>query len=766
MAPQAAGAAGQQPLTLRDYLTQQAEASGIPPGLAQAMVAQESGGRQDATSPKGALGLFQLMPETAAELGVDPLDPFQNIDGGLRYFKQQLDTHGGDVRLALAAYNAGPGAVAEAGGRVPDFPETQDYVARVLEGWQGLEPTTAAAEAPPGPQAAPIAGAPEQEEPTRGLGDDILDVAESTLPVAGMLLGGVKGAAMGAPAGPPGIFFGAVAGAAVGGLGGEAIVQGLIYLGEKLGIITPQEQTGEEVVQELLASANEGMQFEAFGRGIVGIVTPIAKKLFQPFRGQLTQYADDAFREFPPSEGVAFLPSEVSESRALNIGENIASGSIFGGKSTATVRATRETLAAGKTTVTLGRLGPAVPEARAAAEAGQRALTSIDDAITSFREIERPAWAKVRKLADDIPLSQTPETTEFVARITGQEAGALTPNAGIRAAQRVADLVGDTAMADLPESVQMAVRQALAAQGETTARISAGQFTKTVSSLGQLVRGLRRAAARDPSKYNGQLGIAKKLLQGARADLEATLAAASPEALRAYERATLISRLGNQRLYNDAVLKVVDASPARIADMLLKRNNSEAITLISKAVGRENMQPLRRVALEKIIQPDAVTGQISWPRVARQLQSVGDDTLTALFPKGQAIEIRALTRLMNQLAATPAGGIGKVGIMLTQWGPLAGAGGAIAAGQVPGGAGILLTPWMLARIMSSRAGAQYLSRGISAPLGSQAAVRTSVYLTRLLYQQLEATPEGERASADAADAAIAPIPRSDDLLAP
>jgi hypothetical protein len=99
--------------------------------LALAMVAQESSGEQDATSPKGAIGLFQLMPETAAELGVDPTDPIQNIDGGLRYFKQQLDAHKGNVQLALAAYNAGPGAVAEAGG-IPDFPETQDYVARVL----------------------------------------------------------------------------------------------------------------------------------------------------------------------------------------------------------------------------------------------------------------------------------------------------------------------------------------------------------------------------------------------------------------------------------------------------------------------------------------------------------------------------------------------------------------------------------------------------------------------------------------------------------
>lgn len=114
----------------RDYITQRAEAYGIAPSLALSMVRQESGGRQEAISPKGAIGLFQLMPETAEELGVDPTNPFENIEGGLRYFKQQLDRFG-DVRLALAAYNAGPGRVAEAGG-VPDIEETRNYVRSIL----------------------------------------------------------------------------------------------------------------------------------------------------------------------------------------------------------------------------------------------------------------------------------------------------------------------------------------------------------------------------------------------------------------------------------------------------------------------------------------------------------------------------------------------------------------------------------------------------------------------------------------------------------
>lgn len=83
----------------------------------------------DAVSPQGALGLGQLMPGTARELGVDPLDPTENLMGAARYLRTQLDTFG-DTPLALAAYNAGPGAVTTYRG-VPPYPETQAYVREV-----------------------------------------------------------------------------------------------------------------------------------------------------------------------------------------------------------------------------------------------------------------------------------------------------------------------------------------------------------------------------------------------------------------------------------------------------------------------------------------------------------------------------------------------------------------------------------------------------------------------------------------------------------
>ena len=98
--------------------------------LFRANVAVESGFRQSAVSPVGAIGLGQLMPETAAELGVDPHDPAENLDGSARYLLAQMERFG-SAELALAAYNAGPEAVERHGG-IPPYRETQAHVRRVL----------------------------------------------------------------------------------------------------------------------------------------------------------------------------------------------------------------------------------------------------------------------------------------------------------------------------------------------------------------------------------------------------------------------------------------------------------------------------------------------------------------------------------------------------------------------------------------------------------------------------------------------------------
>ncbi len=108
---------------------------GIPTGLFDAMIIRESGYNPAATSSKDAYGFSQLMPDTAVSLGVDRYDPVQNLRGGARYLRQQLDRFG-QVHLALAAYNAGPGRVR--GGLVPRITETQAYVTNIIANWTRL----------------------------------------------------------------------------------------------------------------------------------------------------------------------------------------------------------------------------------------------------------------------------------------------------------------------------------------------------------------------------------------------------------------------------------------------------------------------------------------------------------------------------------------------------------------------------------------------------------------------------------------------------
>ncbi len=115
-----------------ELIEQFAAESGIRADLVRAVIQVESGFNPKATSPKGAMGLMQLMPGTARELGVsNAYDPAQNIRGGTRYLRSLLDRYGDDEELALAAYNAGPTAVEKYGNNVPPYQETQQYVSKI-----------------------------------------------------------------------------------------------------------------------------------------------------------------------------------------------------------------------------------------------------------------------------------------------------------------------------------------------------------------------------------------------------------------------------------------------------------------------------------------------------------------------------------------------------------------------------------------------------------------------------------------------------------
>jgi soluble lytic murein transglycosylase-like protein len=125
-------------LTPQELVTRAALHAGLPPAIVHSIARAESGYREDAVSPKGAIGLMQLMPKTALELDADPRDPQQNADAGARYLRDLLQKYENDphqVSKAVAAYNAGPAAVDKYHG-IPPYPETIQYVNRVLKQYE------------------------------------------------------------------------------------------------------------------------------------------------------------------------------------------------------------------------------------------------------------------------------------------------------------------------------------------------------------------------------------------------------------------------------------------------------------------------------------------------------------------------------------------------------------------------------------------------------------------------------------------------------
>lgn len=141
-ASRTAGKVSTLPMSERPFVRQveqAAQANELPSALLHAVIRHESNYDPAALSPKGAAGLMQLMPGTARDLGVaDVWDPAANIDGGARYLKQLLERFDQDIPLALAAYNAGPGAVLNHGRTIPPYVETLGYVPRVMNEYQHL----------------------------------------------------------------------------------------------------------------------------------------------------------------------------------------------------------------------------------------------------------------------------------------------------------------------------------------------------------------------------------------------------------------------------------------------------------------------------------------------------------------------------------------------------------------------------------------------------------------------------------------------------
>lgn len=764
---------GQTPITSWDEAIQAiAKQYEVDPVLALAVAKKENAQMDpsavgDSHLPGGSVGFFQLRPAAASDMGVNREDPVENIIGGVKYIKTLTDryrdpqTGHADLQKVLWAYNGGmenvdkgsvsPAAQAYAADVIASLSQSARQSVQTPAG--GTLRASGSALATPDKVASPPPAEHLHARVGRIVSDRVLKPLagvvglepSQALPTAGAMIGGAKGMAIGAPAGPPGIFIGGLAGAATGAVGGEAIQMGLERLGSWFGLTKDAPApTLPEAAGRLGSAAQTAMMGEALGQGGAKVLTKVAEKVAAPARSRLSLYAREALAEFPP-ESKAILPSEVSESRLLNIAENMAEGSIFGGGAVSKVKATRQGIATSRVGEAVESLGPAVTK-RAAGQQAQAARTA---AVKVFRAEEDAAWNAFRATEAQTLPAVTPNLDAFIAQQSGREAGHILPNAGAEAARRIAAM-GESAgemeailmparsrslISGLsPEVQQQVMKQAgqtVPAQASSTG-LTVAQFQRTVSDLGKMTRALEESARTDPSKYNAQYGLAKKVLQLARADLEESIASA-PAAKAAYDHATSITRLGNERLFNEQVMKMAGEAPERLTRLLLRPDNSTMIEAVEAAVGKEAMDPLRRRAMQTLVRPDARTGEINWGQLAQRFQAMGDDTLSALFPGGHAEEIQRLSRLMLNLQRQPAGTLGKVGIFLTQWGPFAGA----LTGTLPPSAGLTLgAPYVMSKIMASPGGVRWLTTGLRAPLGSEQAIRAAAHLTAFLQREL------------------------------
>jgi hypothetical protein len=304
---------------------------GIRPELLHSLIQQESGGDPAARSPKGALGLMQLMPGTAKDMGVDPADPLQNLRGGAKYLRSLLDRYKGDEKLALAAYNAGPGNVDKAGG-IPNFPETRTYVANIERNGAAppaaapQEPVERAADGEPAPpvtkarvdalyqqhvgdDAKPLVDefekfrapkgaddfaafqasqpAPEMPNAAKWLRDTLKDVANSAVDVVkhpienAPVIGGAIGAGLGGMAGG----IGSVPGAALGGAAGESARELYDFFTGDTEHFDPAssalDRTGKIATQGAIQGATELGGKLLFGAGGGNAMIDRSKKLYQ-----------------------------------------------------------------------------------------------------------------------------------------------------------------------------------------------------------------------------------------------------------------------------------------------------------------------------------------------------------------------------------------------------------------------------------------------------------------------------------------------------
>lgn len=782
---------------LNTLITRTAGEVGVNPDLLARVIRQESGGNPAAVSPKGARGLGQLMPGTAKELGVNPDQPVENVRGAATYLKQMLEQFGGDETKALAAYNAGPGAVQKYGG-VPPYRETQGYVAAIQGGAvprrkvaapdavQVLQPGQAVPP-PPAPgvvgagqvgqvgQAAPPAQVaqpalpqgvdPRTAHPLAQLGYGLLDTATGliTRPLdtaqraasaVGSTLSNAASTAYQTVAPyfnsaesirstartalpTAGTFVGGALGARggwTGAMAGAGVGAGTGELAA-MGVeaLTGAPPSLEDVRRRSAEAFATGAGSELAGQAITGA----AGKALRPMANKLTTVGKEAILKY----GHQFTPAQVVDSRGATIAENIAKGSLFGGgKYHEFLEGQQKFFDQERQRLIDAYGGFNSPE-----RVGQAVQAARKAGLERFQGQAAEKYAKVAELAGDaqIPMEDLGRFASQELEKRGALPGEVSGNTGMRLLKQVGAAsapkkppVLETSMGST-EDLPPALHKALVDAGVIP---EGGDLPPTLTYqqahfFRSELQGLIRNANKTTGTDDRLVGVAKQLSKRLDASIDASL---PPEAQAAYREANQFYREGQQQYNSKFLREVAKANPEAVVDKIVKDGDVTNIRAVRDAVDPVAWKKIQGLTVERLL-TDRTGQPAAGKDVVKGLSDLTKPTLRELFPGAEDAEVQQYARILEQIQGRREG-TGKMWVQLTQASAVAALAG---GGKVRTAAmATLAVPKAISTLFTSELGRKWLTTGFSAPPGSAAFTRASVDAAAFLAR--EATHEGQR----------------------
>lgn len=784
-----APAAPAPPVDYREIVQREALAMGVDPALALRMLQQESGGRPNARSPKGALGLFQLMPETAAELGVDPADPVSNIRGGLTYLKRQLDANQGDVIKALAAYNAGPGNVRKYGG-VPPFKETRDYVQKVggvrkvsaagvtmappdaagapgapvapvesaasspapqgvnvpLPGGQPLR-RVSAAQVAPDPSSAPPPGRPGQPlviappgmalpEPSLTPGpipappnqpSVIEDVTGFALPTGGGMAGTAAGASIGAMGGPLAPVT-IPLGAVIG-----AGVGSMAGEGAQMGVETLGAK-GAPTFDEAKRRLTEAGVYGAVGEGLF---RPLGWAVRRLMRGRFLPPVDKVAEDLYRRTGGEVLPSQTSNSPTMRMVENVLEGSLFGGGQVKAIRTTQQKELAAQAMDEILKFGPPLEKEAA----GTAVWAARNAGLDQFTADAAERYGKVQAAAKgvQIPVDRILERSDELLTPYIQEVGDLAGPTGLQLLNRLKKLAPDVPEEEtieilggkkvteaLADPKTAKLAQALVDSGVVKKPEAVAPTPRSFEELSKLRSDLiSMISEARAAKQDKVRGVAQQMLKEVDGAIDEAL---PPDARRLWREANAFYKQGKQLFENKYMRSLAQKDPSQMAHLLTAAgagNSPEKLRQFRTAVGAGPWTAVQSRVAQTLLAAKAGDDVVQGTELIKRLTSMGNERLREIFPDGNYKGLWEFARVLERTQKGSKAGTEGVGRVAIQLAQGGAAMGLVTFTGDPKAGLILLAPAALSKLLLNPRTRRYLIQGLKDRPGTQTAIEAA-----------------------------------------